>query len=215
MKLAHDARCDGALVRITDAMRRLGLRASYAKDQEIFAQDQAADVIHLVASGAVRTSRLLGDGRRQVGDFYYPGELIGPETGPVHRYSAEALGDGVEVLVMRRATLRGALEDGELDRAIWEATRRELDRAQDHILVLGRKSACERVASFLIDQAQRGGNGGAALAMSRQDMADYLGLTIETVSRMLTQLQDASVVKFDGCRRFKVTRWQALEQMAA
>jgi CRP/FNR family nitrogen fixation transcriptional regulator len=213
--LAYDSKSDAAPATIVDVMRRLGLRATYAKDEEIFAQDEDADMIHLVVSGAVRTSRLLSDGRRQIGSFYYPGDLIGLETGPAHRYSAEALSDGVEVLIVRRSALKTFAGDGQLDRAIWEATRRELERAQDHILVLGRKSACERVASFLIDQAQRGGERGGALAMSRQDMADYLGLTIETVSRMLTQLQGASVVKFESCRTFKVTRWEALEQMAA
>jgi CRP/FNR family nitrogen fixation transcriptional regulator len=81
--------------------------------------------------------------------------------------------------------------------------------------VLGRKTACERVAGFLMGLAQRRPADRVDLPMSRQDMADYLGLTIETVSRMLTQLQGAAVVKFDGCRNFKVTRWDALEQMAA
>ena len=80
--------------------------------------------------------------------------------------------------------------------------------------MLGRKTACEKVASFLMDLAQRDRSEQIALPMGRQDMADYLGLTIETVSRMLTQLQGASVVEFDGCRRFRVTRWDALERLA-
>ena len=81
--------------------------------------------------------------------------------------------------------------------------------------MLGRKTACEKVASFLMDLAERDAQAEAiALPMGRQDMADYLGLTIETVSRMLTQLQGASVVEFDGCRRFRVKRWDALERLA-
>ena len=88
--------------------------------------------------------------------------------------------------------------DEDLDRALWQATRRELERTQEHLLVLGRKTACEKVASFLMDLAQRDRSEQVALPMGRQDMADYLGLTIETVSRMLTQLQGASVVEFDG-----------------
>jgi CRP/FNR family nitrogen fixation transcriptional regulator len=214
MTLAYDATSNAAPAELADVMQRLGLRAHYAKDEEIFAQDEEADLVHLVVSGAVRTTRLLSDGRRQVGGFYYAGDLIGLETGATHRYSAEALCES-EVLVIRRTTLRDVAGEGRLDRAIWEAARRELDRAQEHILTLGRKTACEKVASFLIDLAQHSEGEQVALPMSRQDMADYLGLTIETVSRMLTQLQGAAVVKFETCRNFRVTRWDALEQLAA
>jgi CRP/FNR family nitrogen fixation transcriptional regulator len=214
MTLAYDSSSNAAPAGIAEVMRRMGLRTSYAKDEEIFAQDEHADLVHLVLSGAVRTTRLLADGRRQVGGFYYPGDLIGLEAGAVHRFSAEALCE-TEVLVVRRSALQTLAGDGHLDRAIWEAARRELERAQDHILVLGRKTACEKVASFLMDLAQHSEGERVVLPMSRQDMADYLGLTIETVSRMLTQLQGQAVVKFDGCRNFRVTRWDALEQMAA
>jgi CRP/FNR family nitrogen fixation transcriptional regulator len=213
MTLAYDTAAFTAPLALSDAMRRLGLRMTYEKDEEIFAQDEAADMVHLVVSGAVRTTRLLADGRRQVGAFYYPGDLIGVETTRTNRFSAEALCDTV-VLAARRSALRAAAGEGRLERAIFEATRRELERTQDHVLVLGRKTACEKVASFLMDLAERDGGDLVAMPMSRQDMADYLGLTIETVSRMLTQLQGAAVVKFHGCRRFTVKRRDALEQMA-
>lgn len=218
MTLAYDADNQGAPAAIAEAMQRLGTRIRYRKDDEIFAQDESADLVHLVATGAVRTSRLLNDGRRQVGAFYYPGDLIGLETGPFHRFSAEALCDAT-IVVVRRSALGAFAGDGQLDRAIWEATRRELERTQDHVLVLGRKTASEKVAGFLMDVAQRNAPGAAgrhvSLPMNRQDMADYLGLTIETVSRMLTQLQGASVVEFDGYRSFTVTSWDALEDLAA
>ena len=214
MTLAYETDTHAAPPAIAGVMQRLGLKMTFAKDEEIFAQDEDADLVHLVASGAVRTTRLLSDGRRQVGAFYYPGDLIGLETGPIHRFSAEAICDSV-VLVVRRTALKAFAGDGQLDRAIWEATRRELERTQEHLLVLGRKTACEKVASFLMSLAQREPADRVSMPMSRQDMADYLGLTIETVSRMLTQLQGQSVVEFDGCRKFKVKRWEALEQMAA
>lgn len=199
---------------LAEMMQRLGVRVRYRKDEEVFAQDSEADGVRLVVSGAVRTTRLLSDGRRQVGAFYFPGELL-IETSPVHRFSAEALCDAV-VLTVRSATIRGLAGDGRLDRAIWETIRRELERTQDHLMVLGRKTASERVASFLMSLAQRRGAGrSVSMPMSRQDMADYLGLTIETVSRMLTQLQSAEVVEFDGYRNFRVTRWAALEDLAA
>ena len=214
MTLAYAPDRQHATPAIADVMTRLGLKMNFAKDEEIFCQDEEADLIYLVVSGAVRTTRLLSDGRRQVGAFYYPGDLVGLETGALHRFSAEALSDAV-LLVVKRSSLQTFAGDGEVDRAIWEATRRELERAQEHLLVLGRKTACEKVASFLMDLAERDAQADAiALPMGRQDMADYLGLTIETVSRMLTQLQGASVVEFDGCRRFRVKRWDALERLA-
>ncbi|WP_333586689.1 helix-turn-helix domain-containing protein [Phenylobacterium sp.] len=214
MTLAYAADRHPATPAIADVMTRLGLKMNFAKDEEIFCQDEEADLIYLVVSGAVRTTRLLSDGRRQVGAFYYPGDLVGLETGALHRFSAEALSDAA-LLVVKRSSLQAFAGDGEIDRAIWEATRRELERAQEHLLVLGRKTACEKVASFLMDLAERDSQAEAiALPMGRQDMADYLGLTIETVSRMLTQLQGASVVEFDGCRRFRVKRWDALERLA-
>jgi CRP/FNR family nitrogen fixation transcriptional regulator len=218
MTLAYDSETNAAPPAIAAVMQRLGLKMSFAKDEEIFAQDEEADLVHMVVSGAVRTTRLLSDGRRQVGAFYYPGDLIGLETGTTYRFSAEAICDAT-VLVVRRSALKAFAGDEAVNRAIWEAARREIERTQDHLLVLGRKTACEKVASFLMSLAQReaqnAASGRVSMPMSRQDMADYLGLTIETVSRMLTQLQGQSVVEFDGCRRFKVKRWEMLEQLAA
>ena len=127
---------------------------------------------------------------------------------------AEALED-CEILVVRRSAVRAAAGDAELDRAILEAQRLEMERLQDHVVMLGRKSARERVASFLMSIAQRGGDDHADLAMGRQDMADYLGLTIETVSRMLTQLQGEAIVEFPSARRFQIRKWTALEALAA
>ncbi|MEO8114456.1 MAG: helix-turn-helix domain-containing protein [Phenylobacterium sp.] len=213
MTLAYTPDARPAAPAITEVMERLGVRMTFAKGEEIFGQDEEADLIHGVARGAVRTTRLLSDGRRQIGNFYYPHELVGLETGPVHRFSAEALVD-CTILVVKRSALRAFSGDGELDRAIWEATRRELERTQEHLLVLGRKTACEKVASFLMDLAQREGSDQVSLPMGRQDMADYLGLTIETVSRMVTQLQASAIVEFAGSRQFRVTRWQALERLA-
>jgi CRP/FNR family nitrogen fixation transcriptional regulator len=194
-------------------MERLGVRMTFAKGEEIYGQDEDADLIYSVVKGAARTTRFLSDGRRQIGDFYYPGDLIGLETGPTHRFCAEALCDSV-VLVVKRSALRSFGDDGDWDRAIWEATRRELERTQDHLLVLGRKSACEKVASFLMDVAQHQTGDDVVLPMGRQDVADYLGLTIETVSRMVTQLQSSDIVEFAGSRQFRVKRWAALELLA-
>lgn len=199
---------------LTHAFERLGSHISCANGTEIYAQDDEVEMLYRLVRGVVRTSRLTPDGRRQVGDFYYPGEIFGLEPGPDHRFAAEALTD-CEVVAVRRAAVRAYAGDAELDRAILEATSREMERLQDHVVMLGRKSARERVASFLMSIAQRQTEDQVELPMGRQDMADYLCLTIETVSRMLTQLQGDSIVAFPSPRRFEVRRRGALEALAA
>lgn len=213
MTLAYSA-SDTSTPSLDAAMQRLGVSMTFAKGEEIFGQDEDADFLYAVIKGAVRTTRLQSDGRRQIGDFYYAGDLLGLETSKVHRFSAEALAD-CTLLAVKRTNLRAFNGDGVLDHAIWEATRRELERAQEHLCLLGRKTACEKVARFLLDIAERESGDDVALPMGRQDMADYLGLTIETVSRMVTQLQSARVVSFTGSRRFRVMGRQALERLAA
>ena len=139
--------------------------------------------------------------------------MFGVEASGHHRFSAEALSDCI-ILVVKASALRAAAGDAAFDRMTWAATNRELDRTQDHLLLLGRKTASERVASFLMDLANRRATEAVTLPMGRQDMADYLGLTIETVSRMLTQLQSALVVEFAGARSFKIRNRCALARMA-
>jgi CRP/FNR family nitrogen fixation transcriptional regulator len=210
----EDARASTAATAALDAIESLGLRDEYAKDAEIYGQEEPVERIYRVVSGAVRTTRLMGDGRRQVGDFYFPGDIFGLEPGPDHRFSAEALSDSVILSVKRSALRADNAAAAELEQMIWTATMRELDRSCEHVLLLGRKTACERVASFLLDIVGRTGGHGA-LPMGRQDMADYLGLTIETVSRMLTQLQSSAVVEFDALRHFRIRNPQAIARLAA
>jgi CRP/FNR family nitrogen fixation transcriptional regulator len=203
-----------APVTLNGVVERLGVRMTFAKGEEIFGQDEDADLIYTLVKGVVRTVRFLDDGRRQIGDFYYAGDLLGLETGPTHRFCAEALTDCV-VLVLKRSALRAADDDRNLASALWEAVRRELERTQDHLFLLSHKSASERVASFLAEVAQRQGGGVASLPMGRQDIADYLGLTIETVSRMITQLQSSGVVEFLSSRSFRIARTNDFDRLAA
>ncbi|MFZ5718235.1 MAG: helix-turn-helix domain-containing protein [Pseudomonadota bacterium] len=198
---------------LTDAFDRLGVRMTFGRDEEIYAQDDEVEMFYRVVRGVVRTSRLTADGRRQVGDFYYAGDIFGLEPGPDHRFAADALVD-CEVQMVRRAAVRAYAGDAEVNRAILEATNREMERLQEHVMMLGRKSARERVASFLMSLAHRQADEQVNLPMGRQDMADYLGLTIETVSRMLTQLQGEAIVEFPSSRRFQVRKWTALEALA-
>ena len=199
---------------LLEAFERLGTRVCFAREEEIYGQEDDAEMFYRVVHGVVRTSKLTFDGRRQVGDFYYAGDLVGLEPGPLHRFAAEAL-TKCELQAVRRSAVRAYAGEAEVDRAILEATAHEMDRLQDHIVLLGRRSARERVATFLLGLAQREPSGQVDMPMGRQDMADYLGLTIETVSRMLTQLQGEAIVEFPSIRRFQVRKWNALEAMAA
>lgn len=188
-------------------------RLTFRQGEEIYAQEEDADLVYCLVRGAVRTSHLLADGRRQVGDFYYEGDVLGVEIGSVHRFSAEALSD-CEILAVRRAG-SAAHHPSRLERMIWQATAAELGRAQSHMLLLGRATACEKVARFLLDIADRFRGDIHPLPMNRQDMADYLGLTIETISRMLGRLQADGLVEFIGSRKYRIRRPGALSEMAA
>jgi CRP/FNR family nitrogen fixation transcriptional regulator len=199
---------------LTAAIERMGTRMTHRRNAEIYGQDDEAEMFFQVLRGVVRTSRFTSDGRRLVGDFYYAGDIFGLEPGPLHRFAAEALTD-CELMVVRHSAVRAYAGDVEVDRATLEATQLELERLQEHVVMLGRKTALERVGSFLMSIAQRHEDDEVDLPMGRQDMADYLGLTIETVSRMLSQLQGDRIVDFPSTRRFQVRKWPALEALAA
>ncbi|HWA60995.1 MAG TPA: helix-turn-helix domain-containing protein [Caulobacteraceae bacterium] len=185
-----------------------GQPAAFAKDQEIFGEGEAALHIFKVRSGAVRTFRVLSDGRRQIADFYLPGDVFGVEAGVERSCSAEALTDTV-VTVASRARL--AEDEADTARALWRLAIKDLHRSHEHVLTLGRRNALERVASFLTDIAERmGAEDDIALPMTRQDMADYLGLTIETVSRTLSQLQASGVIRVGAGRALHVCDRSAL-----
>lgn len=198
----------------SDLLSRMGVPMAFAKDEEIYGQGEAADCIYRVVSGVVRTSRFMPDGRRPIGAFYHPGELFGVEQGETHEMAAEALSNCV-IQVLSREAFAAAGRESELQALIWEATLHDLESAREHLALLVRKNARERVASFLLGLAEKASNGMVDLAVSRQDMADYLGLTIETVSRMITQLQGAKIVEFPTYRQFRICNRRMLEGMAA
>ena len=147
--------------------------------------------------------------------FYVSGDIFGLETGEEHTFSAEAITE-CKVLVIKRSALVGrAARDNDLARELWALTGRELARVQDHVLLLI-KTAQERVAGFLLEMADRLPNGDAVeLSMSRRDIADYLGLTIETVSRTLTGLESAATIALPSSRLVVLRNRAALRQMNA
>jgi CRP/FNR family transcriptional regulator, nitrogen fixation regulation protein len=188
-----------------------GSRASFARNAQIYREKEPADRLYKVTSGTVRTCKVLVDGRRHIGAFYLPGETFGLEPGDRHMASAEAVIDA-EVLIVRRCTASTfPFWDDELTRLM----SRELQRAQEHLLLLI-KTAPERVATFLLEMSARVRSGDEVeLPMSRRDVADYLGLTIETVSRTLTQFENQSVIALPTAKRIVLRNRLALKRLIA
>lgn len=180
----------------------------YAAGSEIYAQGEKAGDLYLIEFGAVRVYRLLADGRRQISSFHLAGEVFGFEAGGTHHFFAEAIGaTGIRVI---RAG-QGAARSHELLPLVLQG----LVKAQEHLLVLGRQHAAERVAAFLLDMAARQGDlEEFDLPMSRGDVADYLGLTIETVSRVFSRMKDKGIVRLPSLRRVRILKWDTLRTMS-
>jgi CRP/FNR family transcriptional regulator, nitrogen fixation regulation protein len=201
---------------LAEALSSIGTSIRCARNSEVYGEGEPAETVYMVVSGAVRTYKLLSDGRRQIGDFHIEGEVFGLEAGAERQFTAEAIADSV-VLVGKRSALVGmAAHNAELAYELWVHTAGELQRAQDHLLLLGRKRAQERVATFLLDMAGRKKSDiFVDLPMSRQDIADYLGLTIETVSRTLTRLEDDAAIEIPTSRRIVLRDRRALNRLNA
>ncbi|MET4091133.1 helix-turn-helix domain-containing protein [Bradyrhizobium sp. S3.5.5] len=171
----------------------------YHRGSEIFGEGEPLEYLYQVKSGAVRSYKLLADGRRQIMAFHLPGDIFGVENGAVRRFTAEAT---VETTV--RLTIRQNVVDEELGLAaatnnILKLVTSNLQHAETHMLLLGRKTSIEKVAAFLIEMDVRLSAAGVLnLPMNRRDIADYLGLTLETVSRALSQLRDRDILAFIG-----------------
>jgi CRP/FNR family transcriptional regulator, nitrogen fixation regulation protein len=197
------------------AVETMGSQMKFSANAEIFGEGEPAEYVYKVVTGAVRTCKILNDGRRQISDFYLPGDIFGLEIGKEHRCSAEAI-NGVTVLVVRRSAIVSLAErDCEAARELWSFTGRELKRVQEHMLLLV-KSAQQRVASFLLEMSKRlAATDAIELPMSRQDIADYLGLTIETVSRTMTQLVSEQAIVLPSSRRIVLRNAGALRRLNA
>jgi CRP/FNR family transcriptional regulator, nitrogen fixation regulation protein len=193
----------------------IGAPLPFARNAEIYGEDERAEYLYKVVRGAVRTYRVLNDGRRQIGSFLLPGDMFGLEAGATHGTSAEAITDSVVLVIKRSAVVALAERDPEVARQMWTLTAQELGRAQNHMLLLVR-NAQERIAAFLLEMAARvPGAESVDLPMSRQDIADYLGLTIETVSRTLTQLEGEAAIALPTSRRVVLRNRSALKQLNA
>jgi len=187
---------------------------TYRKDEEIYGEDETAEYVYQVVRGAVRTYKLLSDGRRQIGAFHLPGDVFGIESSPTHRLAAEAILDTTVRIVRRTSLEQAAQRDVRVARDLWTITSGELRHAENHMLLLGRKTAMERVATFLLEMDRRiAATGMIALPMCRRDIGDYLGLTLETVSRSLSELQNKGVLGLSSARQIVLRNRQRLDDL--
>jgi CRP/FNR family transcriptional regulator, nitrogen fixation regulation protein len=196
--------------------QHIGVVRSYRRKNEIFREDDPADRVYEVIKGTVCTAKTLRDGRRQIAGFYFPGDVLGLENVARHLLAAQAITEA-RVRIVKKQTLNAlASSDCNVADQLLALTARELVRKQDHLLSLLSTTAEERIICFLIDMVQRAPareDHLIALPMSRLDIADYLGLTIETVSRTLWDLERRGAIKIKGYRSI-VLRDQFVEEKA-
>jgi CRP/FNR family nitrogen fixation transcriptional regulator len=182
----------------------------FAAESEIFAEGDLAKSFYKVVRGVVRTCKLLRDGRRQIDAFYIEGDVFGFETGTEHGLSAEAVSDCI-LMPSRKYGLQTMQDDSSIALQMLSHAMRSLERTRAHSLLLGRSSATQKLAAFLLEMADSHAKDKIIdLAMTRQDIADYLGLTVETVSRTLSQLERDGVIALLSARRVIVKNSAAL-----
>jgi CRP/FNR family nitrogen fixation transcriptional regulator len=196
----------GALGMESDSDPKVSLNEfTYKKGSEIYGEKEPADYVYQVKIGAVRSYKLLSDGRRQIGAFHLASDIFGLENGGEHRFTAEAIVETTVRLIKRRSLELVAESDAVVARNLLNMTTNNLQHAEDHMLLLGRKTSLERVAAFLTEMDRRLTAAGVmALPMSRRDIADYLGLTLETVSRALSRLHELGILGFIGTNQRQI-----------
>lgn len=193
-------------------MALAGTTVTLRRDQSLFLAGDAASHVYRVMAGCVRSLALMPDGRRQVAEFHLPGDLLGLDGREAHLLSAEAVGDAILLRFPRRQLEAEAVRDPAAARGLYDLACRSLETAQRRLMVLGRKTAAERLASFLLEMAERtGGDRRFDLPMSRQDIADHLGLTIETVSRVFSQFRRQGLIALPTAQRVELRDREAVE----
>ncbi|MEM7443655.1 MAG: helix-turn-helix domain-containing protein [Pseudomonadota bacterium] len=192
---------------------------NHAPHQTIFAEgDEATDLFN-VTGGTVMLYKLLADGRRQITGFLFGGDFMGLSTGGTYAYSAEAI-TPVSICRFPRRRMEQVLDDyPKMQRRLFNMASNELASAQDQMLLLGRKTAKEKLASFLLTLSRRAVRRGQpdnpiSVPMGRADIGDYLGLTTETVSRTVTQLKTASIIRLLDGHKIHIADRETLEDLA-
>lgn len=204
------------------ALNQLGRRQTLARGQTILWEGDEALVVANVIDGVLKLSTTLGDGREQIVGIVYPSDFIGRPFGQKSHHNVTALTDAKVCVFPRKSFDNFAREHPELEHKLLQRTLTELDRARHWMLLLGRKTASEKIATFLLEMADRLAprtcdhvadteNTAFDLPFGRQQIADILGLTIETVSRQLTAMKQDGVIEIPDRRRIVIADRQALE----
>jgi CRP/FNR family nitrogen fixation transcriptional regulator len=172
----------------------------YRGGSKLFGEAEPADYVYQIREGAVRTYKRLSDGRRQIGAFHLTGDILAVENCKTHRFTAEAIVDTTVWIAKRRSLFAGLFKaDIPAANNVRDLVTKALEHAEDHLLLLGRQKSLEKVAVFLLEIDRRLGQPDVmALPMTRRDIADYLGITIETVSRALSSLQEERILSLTG-----------------
>ena len=216
----HRAMCAAVDFEHLGALEQIVSHRRYAPGQAIFQESEPADYVYNISNGDVRLYKLLADGRRQITGFLRPGDFLGLVKQDAYTYGAEAI-DAVELCCMRIIDLERLLRElpAVRDRLL-DMSRDELAAAQEQMLLLGRKSAREKVLTFLMMRARQQDDPEDAdsavldLPMSRSDIADYLGLTIETVSRTFTTLKEDGLIDLPSAQHVVLPDLDAVETAA-
>lgn len=202
-------------------LRSMGNQFRLAAGQPLFHEGDPATRVFTITRGSLKLYKLLPDGRRQVTGFMQPGDFLGVTVDDEHAFTAEAL-EQSQLCAFPRARFDDfSDQNGEMERELYRLAVNELAAAQQQMVLLGRKTAAERFASFIIALAARHERTNTyearfiSLPMSRSDIADYLGLTKETVSRVLALLKQRRFVRLDAIDRIEILDREGLEQVAA
>jgi CRP/FNR family nitrogen fixation transcriptional regulator len=198
-----------------DALEMLGTVVPVRAGAEIYGEGDTATAWYRVQCGVLRTCKLLPDGRRQIEDFLFPGDFFGLENRGEHSFAAEAITAATVVRYSRPRLTAAAASNSRLAARLLDVTLEQLGKVHDRLLLLGRKTAEEKLTTFLLEMLDRSPDGDAIdLAMSRTDIADYLGLTIETVSRTFSMMKHEGVIALPSAQHVVILDRDALEEMS-
>jgi len=220
--LRHDASRGAAPVAAIPAIAsdgmaildRVGTVITIGREQPLFFEGDPAECYFKVVKGAVRSCKVLADGRRHIGDFFLAGDFIGLDAGETYPFAAEAVAQTTLIRYARRKVDALAAQEPRIAKSLVDIMRDGLSAARERMALLGHMTAMERIASFLIGLADRSDDSRIELPMTRTDIGDYLGLTMETVSRAFSQLKNDGIIKQRSVHEVAIANRPALEALA-
>jgi CRP/FNR family nitrogen fixation transcriptional regulator len=211
----HPGRSRGTAWTAPTVLQSVATITQWRREQEICSQEGCAGHWYRVLEGAVRKCIVRPNGQRQIVDLLLPGDFFGFTTHDQHRFAVQAVIEGTVIACYPRRRAEALADaDPQIAREIRERAFETISRLQEQLLVVGRMSALEKVGSFLVKMAERlpgRRNDGITLPISRYDIADHLGISVETVSRSITELQHCGLISLGGPRRVRIVDKDSLE----